>query len=148
MQRIVKPISEADLIAEMRSRIEGGAAVLIAKDGVIAAAEEGRGLKPLIKLLDEGKLHNAIVVDKVIGRAAAAICAVGGAKKVYTMLAGKGAAELLAKQGITLEADKTVELILNRDRTGSCPMEKAVSGLDDPEKMLKAIRKEMTKWAK
>lgn len=64
------------------------------------------------------------------------------------MLAGKGAAELLAKQGITLEADKTVELILNRDRTGSCPMEKAVSGLDDPEKMLKAIRKEMTKWAK
>ena len=148
MQRIVKPISEADLIAEMKSRIEGGAAVLIAKDGVIAAAEEGRGLKPLIKLLDEGKLHNAIVVDKVIGRAAAAICAVGGAKKVYTMLAGKGAAELLAKQGITLEADKTVELILNRDRTGSCPMEKAVSGLDDPKKMLEAIRKEMAKWAK
>lgn len=143
MQRIVNPIAEGDLLAEMKSRIAAGAAVVIARNGVIVAEETGRGIGPLLKLHDEGKLRGAIVVDKVIGRAAAAICLAGGAKRVYTMLAAKGAAELLAREGISLEAEKTVDVILNRDKSGSCPMEKAVSGLDEPEKMIEAIRKAM-----
>ena len=145
MQRIVKPLSEADLLAEMKSRLDGGAAVVAARGGVIVAVEEGRGLAPLMRLLDNGSLLNAIVMDKVIGRAAAAICTVGGARKVYTMVAGKGASKILAGKNIPLEAVKTVELILNRDKTGSCPMEAAVKDMTDPEKMVETLRKAMTK---
>ena len=145
MQRIVKPISESDLLAEMYARLEAGAAVVVAKSGVIVAEERGRGLKPLVRLLDDGKLGGALVVDKVIGRAAAAICAVGGTKKVVTPLAGAGAEKLLAERGITLLARRTVPLVLNRDKSGSCPMEAAVKDLDDPAKMLEAIRTTMEK---
>ena len=140
-QRIVNPIAEQDLLKEMKARIDAGTSVVVAKGGVIVAAEEGRGLDPLLKLLDAGKLAGAVVMDKVIGRAAAAICAEGGAAKVYASLAGEGAAELLEGRGIPLAAEKTVELILNHERTGSCPMERAVAELDEPKKMIEAIRK-------
>ena len=145
VQRVVNPISEGDLLAEMKAKVDAGAAVVVAKGGVIVAEESGRGLGPLVRLFEAGKLADAVVVDKVIGRAAAAICAAGGAKKVCTMLAGKGAAEILEKRGIALEAAKTVDVILNREKTDSCPMEKAVAGLDNPEQMIEAIRKAMRK---
>ena len=140
-QRMVNPIAEADLLKEMKSKIDAGTSVVIARGGVIIAEEEGRGLDPLLKLFDAGKLSGAVVMDKVVGRAAAAICAEGGAAKVYTSLAGKGAAELLEGRGIPLAAEKTVEVILNHEQTDSCPMEQAVSGLDEPKKMIEAIRK-------
>ena len=141
MQRVVNPISEGDLLAEMRARLSAGAAVVVARNGVIVAEESGRGLEPLLKLFEAGRLRRAIVMDRVVGRAAAAICIRGGARKVCTDLAGKGAAELLRRNGVPLVAAQTVEQILNRERTGGCPMEQAVAGLEDPEKMVEAIRK-------
>ena len=144
-QRMVNPIAEQDLLKEMKAKIDAGASVVVARGGVIIATDEGRGIDPLLNLFDAGKLSGAVVMDKVVGRAAAAICAEGGAAKVYASLAGKGAAELLAKRGITFAAEKTVDVILNREKSGSCPMEKAVSGLDEPKKMIEAIRKAMKK---
>ena len=141
VQRMVNPIAEADLLREMKSKIDAGASVVAARGGVIIATEEGRGLDPLLKLFEAGKLSGAVVMDKVVGRASAAICAEGGAAKVCAVLAAKGAAELLGKRGIPFAAEKTVETILNHEKTGSCPMEKAVSGLDEPKKMIEAIRK-------
>ena len=144
-QRMVNPIAEADLLKEMKVMLGKGASVVVARGGVIIATEEGRGLDPLLRLFDAGKLSGSIVMDKVVGRAAAAICAEGGATKVYAALAGKGVAELLEKRGIPFGAEKTVETILNHEQTGSCPMEKAVSGLEEPKKMIEAIRKAKTK---
>lgn len=145
MQRMVNPIAEADLLREMKSKIDAGTSVVAARGGVIIATEEGRGLEPLLKLFEAGKLSGAVVMDKVVGRAAAAICAEGGAAKVYAVLAAKGAAEILEERGIPFAAEKTVEKILNRAKNGSCPMEKAVSGLAEPKKMIEAIRKAKAK---
>ena len=144
-QRIVNPISESDLLAEMRAKIDAGAAVVVARGGVIVASESGRGIDPLLRLHDAGRLAGAVVMDKVVGRAAAAICAAGGAKKVFALMAGRGAAELLAARGVPLQAEKTVDAILNRKQDGRCPMETAVSGIEDPQKMIEAIRKAMKK---
>jgi len=140
-QRIVNPMTEKDMLEEMKSRLAAGASVVVAKDGVIAVERQGRGLDPLLALFDEGRLAGAVVVDKVIGRAAAAILAKGGARRAHAELAGEGAAELLARHGVAFSADKTVKVILNHKQTDSCPMEKAVAGLDEPEKMIEAIRK-------
>ncbi len=139
-QRMVNPITETDLLKEMKVKIDAGMSVVVARGGVIVATDEGRGIDPLLRLMDTGKLSGAVVMDKVVGRAAAAICAEGGAVKVYAVLAGKGASELFEKRGIPFAAEKTVETILNHEQTDSCPMEKAVSGLDEPKKMIDAIR--------
>lgn len=144
-QRIVSPIAKRDLVAEMRRLLEEGASLVVARGGVIVAVERGRGIGPLLKALDSGALADAVVVDKVIGRAAAAVCALGRAAEVVTPLAAEGAADLLAVCGASLSADQTVRTILNRDKSGSCPMERAVSGLSEPAGMVAAVRSTLEK---
>lgn len=140
MQRVVKPISECDLVAEMKSLLDEGAAVVVARDGVIIDRREGRGISPILELMDLNKLKRTIVYDRIIGRAAAAICIVGKAKKVYASVMSHGAKKLLEENGIEAVGLKMTDGIINREKTGSCPMEEAVKELNDPEQMVKALR--------
>jgi polyferredoxin len=140
-QRIVRPMDVADQIAEMKSVILRGEAVLVvAKNGVISARENGRGVQPLFKLFDTNGLRDAVVVDKVIGRAAAAVCVAGGAKRVHGCLMSEEAKVFLEKNGVRVSADTLVPKILNRDRSASCPLEATVLSLDDPAKMVEALK--------
>jgi len=139
-QRLVWPIDEGGLLAEMRTLVMGGVSCVAAKDGVIVAQERGRGILPLLKLLSDGKLAHALVVDKVVGRAAAAICIAGKAKKVHAGMMSVEAASLLRAHGIEASADKTVPKILNRDLTDGCPMEQTVEGMDNPAAMVEALK--------
>lgn len=139
--RIVRKMDEADLVAEMLSLVRGGsAAVVTARGGVIAARESGRGLQPILKLHADGALADAIVADKVIGRAAAAICVAGGAREVRALVMSADAKKLLDEHGIPSGAEALVPKILNRDRSGSCPMELKVEAVDDPVRMVEILR--------
>ena len=143
-QRTVRRMSEADLIAEMRSRVvDQGQSSVCALNGVIVGIEAGRGLEPLFRLLEGGKLRGALVVDKVIGRAAAAVLVAGGAKKVHALLMSEEAKGFLALKGVESSAEKLVPKILNRDLSAGCPMETAVEGLEDPEAMVGALREKI-----
>ena len=134
-------MGEADLIAEMRARVvEQGQSSVSALNGVIVGIEAGKGLEPLFRLLESGKLKGALVVDKVIGRAAAAILVAGGAKKVHAILMSEEAKAFLAAKGLEAEAEKLVPKILNQDLSAGCPMESAVQGLEDPEAMVQALK--------
>jgi len=141
--REVKPMGDEDVLAEVRRLFEANrAAVVLVRDGVICASGNGRGLSPLLDLCDRGpeEVKGAWVVDKVIGKAAAAICASFGAKRVHAALMCEPAQELLKKHGIAFSADKVVPQILNRDKSGLCPLEMSVKDLDEIPAMLKAIR--------
>lgn len=139
-QREVLPMGAGDLKAEMISRIEAGDSCVLAKGGVIIARNKGRGIKPLLDFLDNGKLEGAIVADKIIGRAAAAICIVGGAKEVYAGVLGEGAKELLEKHNIKVTYKELTKEIINRNKTGICPMELKVQGMDEPWAMVKKLK--------
>ncbi len=139
-QRVVVPMGTDDLYAEMDALVRGDKALVVAKNGVIVSQKEGRGIAPILNAAEAGDLKGAIVADKVIGCAAAAIAIVGGAIEVRTPLAAEGAKALLDSRGIRLVAEKTVPTILNRAGTGSCPMEAAVKGCDDPEQMVSKIK--------
>lgn len=140
--REVGPIDEADLIAEMRVVLDTGKAAVVAKDGVIVRAPEGRGVKPMLELLDRepAVLKGSLVLDRVCGRASAAICIVGGVRKVVSPVMAAGAKALLEKHGVAAEAGKVVETILNHDRTGGCPMDARCADIDDPAAIVRAIR--------
>ena len=139
-QKILRPMDEDGLIAEMKMLIKKGMSCVAAKDGVIIARETGSGVSPALKLLDEGKLDGALVVDKVVGRAAAAIFIAGKARKLHASIMGADAAALLKEHRIGATADKIVPIILNRDLTDGCPMEYIVNGIDDPGEMVKALK--------
>lgn len=140
-QRVVRPFDEGDLLAEMAGLVRRGeAAAVAAVDGVIVAREQGRGVLPLLKLLDDGHLRHALVVDKVVGRAAAAVCLVGRARRVHGLLMSEEAKSLLAAHNVPATADRLVPKILNRDQSASCPLEARVAQEADPQKMVADLR--------
>lgn len=99
----------------------------------------GNGVKPLLQNYEE--LADAIVYDKIIGKAAAVICVNAGAKKVYGKLMSKPAKEYLKKNGIKFSYDMLVDKIQNRAGDGICPLENCVLNEDDSKKGLIAIKK-------
>lgn len=107
-----------------------GAFVLDSKAGV---AEE-------LKLLDEGVLSGRSLEADVVGRAAAAIFIAGGVRSVRSRVMSDGAAELFAAAGVEAECEERVPYILNRRRTGMCPMESAVKDLRDVGRMVSVLR--------
>ena len=143
MQRMVLPMSEADLLLEMKRQIALGHSLTVAHRGVISEISDGRGIAPAMAMLDAGKLKDALVVDKIVGRAAAAIFIAGGAKKVYATVMSAAAKELLARNGVETAADEVVESIINREKTGVCPMEGAIDALQDVKEMVETLRKAM-----
>ena len=147
--REVRPMSEADVLAEAARLIrEGRAGAVLVKDGVIVAVEpNGPGVKPLLRLHDlrADVMKGAWVVDKVVGRAAAAIAIDGGATRVHGLVMSETAKTLLGAHGVPASADETIPQVLNRTRDGLCPLEDAVKGLDVPAKMIPEIRKRIKK---
>lgn len=149
-QRKVIPMSESDLIAEMKRLIDAGRACVVARGGVIVAQFDGRGVKPILDALDADPrvFAGAVVYDKVVGRAAAAIYLEGHPRKVVADVMCKGAVEMLKQDGVETLAAKTVERIINRKGDDECPMEKAVKNLKKPKQMIEAIRETMKKLGK
>ncbi len=134
---------EADVLAEARFLLKSGKACVVIKNGVIVHAAEGRGIKPLLDMLDGSTadlFKDAWVVDKVIGRAAAAVCIVGGAKRVFGEIVSEGGKALLEKHSIEVAAGEFVPAIFNRDRSGSCPLDGRVQDLDNPREMVERLR--------
>ena len=84
------------------------------------------GVDDLMQLLasDPAILKDAIVADRRVGKAAAALLIKGGVKSVYTPLVCTPARDMLEDAGIALVARDEIPYMVNADSTGLCPLEK------------------------
>ena len=119
---------------------EESASCVVIRDGRIANLEYGNGLKPLMELYEAGKLKNALVADKIIGKAASVILILGGAKEVYGDTISKTALAYLTAHGIKASGNRVIDVISNREGNGICPMERAVMDVEAPEAGLHKLR--------
>lgn len=135
---------------EAKKLIQDGKAecVLIKNDSIYQ--ESGRGVSPLLVMYDGHKdvMQGATLVDKVIGRAAAAIAISGKVKHVHGELMSEDAVEFLNSNGITTSYTTLVHRILNRKRDGLCPLEQSVEGIDDAETALVSLRNRIASMQK
>jgi len=109
-------------------------------DKLIFASSKDR-LLPLLEYIDRfAASHQQIVVfDKVIGRAAALLCARAGCREVYSPLGSQLAVKALDEYGIKYHLTKVVPYIQQLNHEDMCPMEKL--SLDKgPEEFYEAIR--------
>ena len=122
---------------------ENRAECVAVQDNKIVAAERGRGVSPLLNLYDRDKalMKNAVIVDKVIGRAAAFVIIKGGASEVFGKITSQEAVDLLKKHNIPITYDLLVPRILNQKRNGLCPLEDSVKSIEDADTALKSMRK-------
>lgn len=111
------------------------ASCVIIKDNKIVRTAIGQGIAPLISVYENEPeiLKDAFVVDKVIGKAAAMMMILGGAKRVYGEIMSAAACDYLTDRGCRVDYGERIDVISNRSGDGMCPLENSVLDTDDPE---------------
>lgn len=104
---------------------------------------DGRGVSDLFRLFHESPdvLKGALLADKVVGKGAAALMALGKVKEVYADVISESAFALLEQEGIRVSYGKLVPYIINRAGTGMCPVESRCQSCQTPTECLEEIKK-------
>ncbi len=104
-----------------------------------------RGVRPLLDLFDTGAdLRGFYAADKVVGLGAAHLYRLIGVRALYAEVISESAEALLISSAIRVERGQCVPRILNRDKSGFCPIEQAVMGIKDSRAALLAIRRRLS----
>ncbi|MBE6706337.1 MAG: DUF1893 domain-containing protein [Ruminococcaceae bacterium] len=119
------------------------ASCVVIKDNKILNIEHASGISPIIALYESGALKDAVIVDKIVGKAAASVMSLGGVKACYGITVSTSAVEYLKSRGIAIDYDSCVDYIVNRRGDGQCPMEDAVKSIDNEQEALAAIKERL-----
>ena len=120
-----------------------GYTCVLCKDDIVYTAYD-RGVKPLLKWLDDGlDLKDFSAADKVVGKAAALLYVLLGVSCVYAPVMSIGAQEVFDEHKTAFICDKTVDAIINRQGDGFCPMETAVKDISSPETAISVIKEKL-----
>lgn len=124
---------------------KGSVSCVIVKDEEIIHTADGRGVSPLITMLDTSPelLKYSLVVDRIIGKAAAMVLVCGGAQAAYGLTMSRAAEGYLLSHGIGAQYDNLIETITNRAGDGVCPLERSVFDIDDANEGLARLRETM-----
>ena len=124
------------------------AACVVIRDGAVVKTADGRGIGPVLGLYDEGILSGATVVDKIVGKAAAMVMTAGGVTACYALTVSKTALSWFRAHGVAVEYETCVDVIINRQGDGPCPMEQTVKEIDSEDEALFALRNKMEELKK
>ena len=103
----------------------------------------------MMRLIASGAdLHGYSAADIIVGRAAAMLFLKAGICAVYGRVTSVGAKTLLESHGIPVRYETLTERIINREGTDVCPMEKAVTGIDDPDEAYEALKERIRQMQK
>ena len=102
------------------------------------------GIFPMLAFIkNDTNLSGYSAADKIVGKAAAMLFVLAGVKEVYASVMSRQAEEVFNRFGILYSCDTLAENIINRNGTGLCPMEEAVSDIDEPQAAFEAIKRTM-----
>jgi hypothetical protein len=120
----------------IQTTIRSGDATLCAADGgELVYRLTGRGISALLTAVEEECVvsHGPLDWgDKLLGRAAALMFMLVRPRSVFALTMSTGAQDVLRTAGIPFTCDTVILDVLNRAGTGPCPMEAAVSGINEP----------------
>ena len=78
------------------------------------------------------QLCGASVADKVAGKALALLCVYAGIREVYAEVLSKKAQEIFNQNQVTCQWLQIVDNVLDLNKTGVCPFEKAAAVITNP----------------
>lgn len=116
-----------------------GHTLSLCKNGNIITSDK-RGISPMINYLqEETDLNGYSAADRVVGKAVAMLLIKAGIKEVFAQTLSRKALAILNAHSIAVYYNKLTDFIINRDKTGMCPMEKTVENIDNIEDGYKAL---------
>jgi hypothetical protein len=97
----------------------------VEREGTVTYVSDRAGLRPLLRGVTDfpGCFDGAVVVDRVVGLAAAYLLIHGKVKRVITPLVTEDGATALEDAGVQVDATQRVERLLDDRRHDLCPME-------------------------
>lgn len=105
--------------------------------------ETRHGILPILSFLEKGLLQDALLCDKVIGKAAAMMMVYGKVSQVSTLIISEHALAVFKHYEIPVTYKTCVPYIVNRKKDGMCPMEETVLNIDDLEEAYTVLKKKI-----
>jgi hypothetical protein len=122
---------------------EEGKSLIIVNNGrtIFSSSEVGlAGLLKAIDIVDPRLLDGSIVVDRVVGKAAALIAISFGAKEIHAVLMSRPAIDVLRKNSKVFSHINIVDEIKDKSGLAMCRFEKIVSNIEDPKEAVRLLR--------
>lgn len=122
-------------LARLKQRQNNASYSLIAARENFFYLSHDRGIAPIMTMLkrNQNYFHDCIVVDKIIGKAAAMLLTLSHVQYIHAQLISANAIRFLDQWGIAYSFDQSCDIIINRSGIGMCPMEETVAQLSDPQ---------------
>ena len=122
--------------------LKGYTCVLVKGEDILTSQKAG--IAPMIDILNEGiDMQNFSVADKIVGRAAAFLFVKAKISAVYGEVLSKGGKSVLEDHGIPCEYGELVDNIINRKKTGICPMEETVQNDENCEEAVLLLNQKL-----
>ena len=127
---------------------ETGNSLMIYKNGELIFESSLKGIRPHLKAINElgEKLEDTLVVDKILGRAAAFLVIYIKAAEAMTVVLSTPGKRVLEKYSVKFSYREEVPHIKMENGVIYCPFERMVQGIEDPDKAYKAIIEKMNSF--
>ncbi len=126
--------------------IRNNSSLVIVKNGEVLFETNTSGIRGLLMAVEKmGKdMKDSGVADKIVGEAAAQLCAFTHVCEVYAVTLSQCGKDVLEENGIRCEFEDLVPHILNVKKTDLCPFEKIVAGSSSAKEALERLKKATT----
>lgn len=124
---------------------ETGNSLMIYEEGKLIFESDLGGIRPHLKAINElgKKLEGTLMVDKILGRAAAFLVIYSKAAEAITAVVSSPGKAVLEKYGVKFSYAEEVPHIKMKNGVIYCPFESMVQGIEDPVEAYHAIVEKM-----
>jgi hypothetical protein len=122
--------------------------LMIYKGGELIFESALKGIRPHLKAINElgSELEGTLMVDKILGRAAAFLVIYSKASEAITAILSTPGKQVLDKYGLKYGYREEVSHIKMENGVIYCPFERMVQGIDDPVEAYEAIVEKMNSF--
>jgi hypothetical protein len=116
--------------------------LVIVKNGEVLFETKSHRISGFLDAIEKfgGKLEGASLADRVAGKAIALLCAYAKIREVYAVVLSRKAQAIFKANKIAYQWRDRVDNVLDANKTGMCPFEKAAANITDPEKAYQAFK--------
>ena len=118
-----------------------GNSLMIYSDGRLIFQSASKGIRPHLEVIEtHGEaLRGTLMVDKIVGRAAALLILYSGAAEAQAQVLSRPGRQVLDMHGLPTSYVELVDHIKMKDGSIYCPFERMVQGVTDPVEAYAAI---------
>lgn len=124
---------------------ESNLSLVIVKKGKIVFETGAHGIGGFLLAIERlgKKIVGSAVADRIVGRAAALLCAYSEVASVFAVTTSEDGIQILRENAVPYEYENVVSNILSYDRTDICPFEKLTADLKNPKEAYARLTQEI-----